>query len=622
MLRHLLDTGWSPDVDLTPAEVAGALGHVPRTVHEVIGRRYSGISDRARQVLDVAAVVGPRFAIGVLRQVSGLDEELLLDALDETSRARLTREIPDLIGSYGFAHAISRDVIYARLSAARRSYLHRRVAEAVERRPGSRSGGAFAELAYHFQAAGEPEKAARYAIEAGDHAFGCSAYEGAARYYESALHLGLAAPQQQQQRCRTLMALAAAQRKAGQVASAREAYLEATRLARDLADPEALAGCALGLAGGGRGVSAWIADEVRISLLEEALAVLGSGDSELRVKVLTELAKALYFSQEAERRDALASEAVDVARRLGTATVVAGALSATRVIRWGPANTELRLAYGDEVLALSEQSGDAELVVRARLARLVDLIEMGSRPSVDREVDSILDLAGCLHQPYYLWRAISWDAHRALMDGRVRTAEQRSVDALAAWGGDPHEDAMQCGRIQLATLAVMQGRASEAVGLLRPVAEAHPMIPSYRCLLAFILSKAGRAFEARAEFERFAADGFLSPPVDGNWLLGIGALAETCAYLQDRPRAKVLYELLTPFGDRMLVFDAFGGGGSFWGSAAHQLGLLAATTGAIEVAERHLRAALEANTRFGARHAVARTERALGALATIVGTQG
>jgi len=79
-------------------------------------------------------------------------------------------------------------------------------------------------------------------------------------------------------------------------------------------------------------------------------------------------------------------------------------------------------------------------------------------------------------------------------------------------------------------------------------------------------------------------------------------------------RAGALYELLTPFADRMLVLDAFGGGGSFFGSAAHQLGLLAATAGNLTEAERHLRVALDANASFGARYWALRSENAIRAL--------
>ncbi|MCA1705661.1 MAG: hypothetical protein LC808_21345, partial [Actinobacteria bacterium] len=330
---------------------------------------------------------------------------------------------------------------------------------------------------------------------------------------------------------------------------------------------------------------------MRISLLEEALTVLGDGDSDLRVRVLAELAKTLYFSPEERRRNALAQEALEIARRLGQPTVLVGALSATRVIRWGPTNTELRLAYSDEILALSEQSGDPELVVRSRLGRLADLIEIGRREDVEQELDATLAAAADLRQPYYIWRALSWGALKSMVNGEWDEAEQRVADSLEVWHSDLHPDALQCSRIQRATLAAVEGRPAEAADLLRLVAGVHPMIPSYRCLLARALLQAERPEEARREFGCFAADGFLSPPMDANWLMGITALAETCAGLDDRERANVLYELLFPFGNRMVVLDAFGGG--FSGPVSYYLGLLACTMTRPVEAHAHLTAALE-----------------------------
>lgn len=602
LMRHLFDTAWLSSSEDQMAGPASAPAGMPATINEVLRQRCARLSTPARQILEVAAVIGECFRFSLLLPVSSLEEERVIDALEECLRTRLTQEQPETVGAYRFVNAFCRDVVYSGLSGARRAYLHRRVAEAIEGTETGRLPALSAELAYHYEAAGVPQKAKDYAVTAGDHASSRLAYEGAAQHYGRALRLGRDAPEDQQWRCSVLMRLATVHRKSGNVAAARDAYLEATGLARRLGDPASLAACALGIGGGGRGVSAWISDEVRISLLEESLAVLGEEDSDLRVRVLAELAKALYFSPEERRREALAQEAVAVARRLGQPTAMAGALSATRVIRWGPANTELRLAYGGEVVALSEQSGDVELIIRARLARIADLIEVGDRDAMDGELDASSGLATDLRQPYYVWRTVSWDALRAIIDGRWHDAEQRAADALEVWQGQVHPDALYCGQILGATIAAAQGRPDDAVDLIRAVADDHPMIPTYRCLLASFLAQSGRQAEARAEFETYATDGFLSPPIDANWLMGTAALAETCASLNDRTRAAVLYALLMPFRDRMVVLEAFGGGGSFRGSVSYYLGLLAQAMGEGVEAGSHWHAAYEACVRLRATH--------------------
>ena len=57
----------------------------------------------------------------------------LVDILDEALGARLLREVPGGDARYRFAHDLVREAVYRDLSAARRSLLHLRVADAIER---------------------------------------------------------------------------------------------------------------------------------------------------------------------------------------------------------------------------------------------------------------------------------------------------------------------------------------------------------------------------------------------------------------------------------------------------------------------------------------------------------
>ena len=589
-----------------PRSVTTAAG-VPPRVGDAIAHRRSRLSPDADRVLEVAAVIGLHVEVAVLEQVAGLGADAVLDALDEAAAARLLAETN--VGRYRFVEPLVRDVVYHQLGATRRARLHAAVGQALEHLGAGNAPDDVFALAHHFAAAGALGPAGKdldYTVRAGNVALAQLAYERAAGFYQRGLGLGLDEASQAGRRCEVLMALAEAWRKAGQVGAARETYLEAIRLARALDDPEALATCALGLGGGGRGVSAWIADEVRVSLLEEALAALGPGRAELRAKVESELAKALYFSGQHDRADALAQEAVALAAPTGDRTALAAAVSATRVLRWGPGNTELRLAYAEDLVGLGQAVGDAEVVVRARLGRLADLVEMGERAAADADVAEAASLADRLAQPYYRWRAGAWSATLALVDGRLNEAERASREALAVWGDEAHPDASAWASVHHAVAALTEGRAKEATGPVRTLSAAYPMVPAYRCLLALAHAAAGETGEARAEFERFAADGFTRPPLDTQWLFGVAVLAETCALLDDTARAGTLFELLVPFAGRLAVLDAFGGGGAFWGPVSHQLGLLAATLGRAEEAQRRFAEAGAMARRVGAARWVAR----------------
>ncbi|HEX9259813.1 MAG TPA: AAA family ATPase, partial [Acidimicrobiales bacterium] len=167
ILRHLVETGalrheggaWVG----TPESVAENL---PEGVREVIGRRLDGLSDGCNAALAVAAAMPGGFTIDVVGDVAGIDEDTMLDYLDEALAAQVVRERRERPGTYEFNHALIRQTLYGELSTPRKVRMHRRVAEALERRFGDSIESHLSELAYHtFQAApgGDVAKAVDYA---------------------------------------------------------------------------------------------------------------------------------------------------------------------------------------------------------------------------------------------------------------------------------------------------------------------------------------------------------------------------------------------------------------------------------------------------------------------------
>src|SRR5262249_9775886 len=79
-----------------------------------------------------------------------------------------------------FVHTLHRDVVYERISAARRAELHRRIGEREERAYGHGAHEVAAELAVHFDRGGDHERAARYHRHAAQNALARHAYHEAA----------------------------------------------------------------------------------------------------------------------------------------------------------------------------------------------------------------------------------------------------------------------------------------------------------------------------------------------------------------------------------------------------------------------------------------------------------
>lgn len=131
-----------------------------------------------------------------------------------------------------------------------------------------------------------------------------------------------------------------------------------------------------------------------------------------------------------------------------------------------------------------------------------------------------------------------------------------------------------------------------------------PMPPFIRSHLSVLYCDAERKDEARQTFECLAANAFDDLSFDSSWLAVLSDLAQICAYLRDRSRAAILYELMLPYASRVI---SVGLSVACLGAVAHYLGILSATIGNVDEAERHFCASLEVNERLGARPFLART---------------
>jgi predicted ATPase len=90
----------------------------PPSAQAVIAARLEQLSPTAREVANLAAVIGREFTFSQLLQISNGDEDQLVHGLDELWQRRLVREQGEEM--YDFSHDKLRQGIYAALSTARR----------------------------------------------------------------------------------------------------------------------------------------------------------------------------------------------------------------------------------------------------------------------------------------------------------------------------------------------------------------------------------------------------------------------------------------------------------------------------------------------------------------------
>jgi len=163
--------------------------HIPDTLQALLLARIDRLEEDVKRTLQLASVIGRSFLFKLLEAISDAERELDWH-LAQLERADLVHEktrLPEL--EYMFKHSLTQEAAYASLVRERRQEFHRRVANALEKIFAERQDEFLGLLAYHFDRAGEKEKAVDYLIRAGDKTRLEDAHEEAIGFYERARDL-------------------------------------------------------------------------------------------------------------------------------------------------------------------------------------------------------------------------------------------------------------------------------------------------------------------------------------------------------------------------------------------------------------------------------------------------
>jgi tetratricopeptide (TPR) repeat protein len=393
-----------------------------------------------------------------------------------------------------------------------------------------------------------------------------------------------------------LITLGQAERRAGDPAY-RETLLDAARLARRLGHVDALCRAALA---NYRGIwsATWRVDNERIGLLREALDASGVSDSTTRVHLLAHLSAELIWSDDFERRAALADEAVAMARRLGDGDALAQALFSRTLGTWGT-NVGDRLGDFRELLTIAERLGDQLTSFWAWRYRGLAEVEIGDLEAAGFSQQTCETIAEDLGQPALRWAVAVSRVGRLLLRGRLQEAEETARRAFELGQSVGEPDA----RIHYGThrfqLRFEQGRLGEVVDRLRQAAH-DPGLPSTRSMFALACCELGLVDEASSVFGPLAVEVHRLVPSPW-WATTTANTAAVCAFLEDRDQAQRLIDLLAPRADHLL-------GNTLWiGCGWHYLGLLTVTLERWNEAEGHFAAAAALHERVGAPTWLART---------------
>jgi tetratricopeptide (TPR) repeat protein len=601
------------DGGLARAESSGRLP-IPPGVREVIGTRLDLLTEECSTILGVAAIIGREFGTAVLERVADVPPAAVHLALREAAAERIVLPLDEGAGAWRFTHTLVRETLYQEVSARRRIELHGRVGEAIETLESENPDARLDTLAHHFFESAldvNREKALHYTLAAARRAASVLAWEEAAALHRRALeileHLSGGSGTRVAD---TLLALGEANARAGDATAARAAFRRAADEARRVRAPYVLARAALGV--GGAAPMLGVADVEIVRLLEEARIALPDDDSVVRARVLGRLAMELAAGGRQTCREALAEQAVAMARRLGDVETLAYALSARRHLLWRPEHLRERLAEATELATLADSVGRVETALEARTWRLVDLLELGEIAAVEDEIEQITAIATAGRHPLYLYRADVYRAGLALLAGRFDAAEELAQAFLAKGERVSGQNAFGAFAAVMSTLyRVRGGPLEDLVPVARRFIEEHPELSAMRAGVASLYFDTGRLAEAREEFARVAAAEFSDLPQNPFLPAAVCMLARACTQLGDVRRAAAIYELLLPWAGLNV---AVGLGADCYGAASRYLAMLATTMERWEDAERHFEDALATNARMGAAPYVALTQEAYAAM--------
>ncbi|WP_311212281.1 MULTISPECIES: AAA family ATPase [unclassified Arthrobacter] len=160
---------------------------IPDSVEEVIASRLNLLDVQERHELELAAVVGRRFAFAVLHGLMEAGEDELLRDMEKFLDVDLIRELQTSDESFEFSHGKIRDVLYAQLSGLRKRRLHAQVAGVISNLRASSNEDWDALIGEHLYLAAKHAEAFPYLLRAARNALAMGASAEAAVLYRKAL---------------------------------------------------------------------------------------------------------------------------------------------------------------------------------------------------------------------------------------------------------------------------------------------------------------------------------------------------------------------------------------------------------------------------------------------------
>ncbi len=545
LLRHLRELGAvrvDPQGWLAPDDV-DAYG-IPVGVREVVARRLERLPEDARAALELASVAGQEFEVALLGAAGRLARADLLGALDAAAASQLVASLRADATRFVFVHALVREAIYAGLSAAKRAHLHWAIADALERRDDA-GGDRDVAIARHRAAgvlAGDAAAAAAACLRAAEKLGTLGAYEQSESEARRALELLAAVEGEAELRQRTHMALGRAQLVLGSPEFA-ASFEAAERIAAANGWNQRAAAAVVAST---EIIEFTLGHHARVRpRIEAALGGVAAEPTRERALLLTRLLSCIAMEGRGEPVDAIADEALALARAFGDEQARIEVLHGVSVVRLGRPSC---LSLFREGAALAPCAIGVAQRHRALRLAVADRASRGDRAGLDAQLGAFRRAGASA--PIFSDELPLIEASIALADGRYLEA-QRLLDECAALAPRQGRDvfqadvryALHADRADTRALAEVSLPALEAEGVARP---------ALRAAHAALLAELGRVEEAREALDSLLREDFGALPRDWSWPFSLRHLAEAAAWLEHAHVASALERHLAEWSGTLL----------------------------------------------------------------------
>jgi tetratricopeptide (TPR) repeat protein len=368
----------------------GGIQAIPPTLQQSLTARLDRLGP-AREVAQIAAVIGRGFSYPLVRAVAKMEDEALQTALERLAEADilLVQGLPPE-SEYRFKHALIQDAAYENLLKSRRQALHRRTGEVLRDQFTATAAAEPELLAHHFTQAGMTEAAIEWWGTAGQRSLARYALAEASEQLKRALDQIAtlpATPALRREEIKLEVAFANALALTGDLVDAKEHYDRALAI-YDPAEHRPLT------TRSGR--------DVGLTLLS------------FRSACVWQLGYPAAARNDAER-------AVKNAREMGDATTLMYALAFAVYGDSFCRNYTTAHAQVDELIALADEKGALYWKAHGTAMRGWLFVLTGKASDAVRAITSLRSTGASLYEPWHLWHLATFNYPQFLRRSRRPT---------------------------------------------------------------------------------------------------------------------------------------------------------------------------------------------------------